>query len=138
LTPKTQPANKSIASKAPITGRHHPGIPSDMISESVGDIIGIRIPAAGVDGRNQNRYLMTITPETRSRIAAHGSRRLSTRLGGARSNLAPKPQSPPRSSPSNASEHRCNPALIQPQLHACRAPSLRRPANASPDTLKSP
>jgi hypothetical protein len=44
LTPKTQPANKSIASKAPITGRHHPGIPSDMISESVGDIIGIRSP----------------------------------------------------------------------------------------------
>jgi len=44
LTPKTQPANKSIASKAPITGRHHPGIPSDMISESVGDIIGIRNP----------------------------------------------------------------------------------------------
>jgi ppGpp synthetase/RelA/SpoT-type nucleotidyltranferase len=43
LTPKTQPANKSIASKAPITGRHHPGIPSDMISESVGDIIGIRM-----------------------------------------------------------------------------------------------
>jgi len=53
LTPKTQPANKSIASKAPITGRHHPGIPSDMISESVGDMVGIRrhCPGVGIGDR---------------------------------------------------------------------------------------
>jgi len=42
IDPNSRSCHKIVVSKAPITGRHHPGIPSDMISETVGDIIGIR------------------------------------------------------------------------------------------------
>jgi len=56
LTRIAAAATKSVVSKAPITGRHHPGIPSDMISETVGDIIGIRNRRLGL-GRGRQEDL---------------------------------------------------------------------------------
>jgi hypothetical protein len=34
--------HKSPASEAPNPGRHHPGMPGDIISERLGDFVGIR------------------------------------------------------------------------------------------------
>jgi hypothetical protein len=51
--------NKSRASEAPHPGRHHVGIPGDIISECPGDFVGIRTsifspstrPSPGISGR---------------------------------------------------------------------------------------